>query len=452
MDSRLTPRWTKCRLDPRQYAYLHSNAVMNVVPAGRRSFKTEASKRRVVARAIAFSKYPNGRFFACAPTQQQAKDIFWSDLKALVPRWALRTGRPDIDISESELTIRLWQGAIIKVAGLDKPARIEGGDWDGGVIDEYADCRPDVLDEHIMPMLVRGGWIDIIGVPGGRNHYYRLTQQVLNGELEGARHFHWKASEVLHLYLGRDRAEAFLAQMRKKMDPLTFDQEFNASFVVFEGRVYYGFLQETHARERLACDPKLPLILCFDFNVAPGVCAICQEQRYAGSNPNVANEVTACIDEVWISNNSNTKRVCQEIAERYAGHPQEIWCYGDATGGARGTAKVEGSDWELIEKSLRPVFGSRLYLAYAKTNPRERVRVNAMNSRIKAADGKVRFLVDPVKCPHVVTDFDGVVWNDKTGEIDKTSDKTLTHLSDAIGYYVAQVHPLAEPGFVISQF
>ena len=57
-----------------------------------------------------------------------------------------------------------------------------------------------------------------------------------------------------------------------------------------------------------------------------------------------------------------------------------------------------------------------------------------------------------MKCPHVVTDFDGVVWNDKTGEIDKTSDKTLTHLSDAIGYYVAQVHPLAEPGFVISQF
>ena len=74
------------------------------------------------------------------------------------------------------------------------------------------------------------------------------------------------------------------------------------------------------------------------------------------------------------------------------------------------------------------------------------MRVNAMNSRIEAADGKVRFLVEPVKCPYTVMDLDGVVWHDKT------SDKTLTHLSDAIGYYVAQVHPLAEPGFVISQF
>lgn len=446
-------RWTACRLDPRQHAYLHSNALINVVPAGRRTFKTEASKRRLVARAIAFSKYPNGRFFACAPTQQQAKDIFWSDLKALVPRWALRTGRPDIDISESELTIRLWQGAIIKVAGLDKPARIEGGDWDGGVIDEYADCRSDVLDEHIMPMLVRGGWIDIIGVPGGRNHYYRLTQQVLNGELKGARYFHWKASEVLHLYLGREQAEAFLAQMRKKMDPLAFDQEFNASFVAFEGRVYYGFFQETHT-ERLTYDPSLPLILCFDFNVAPGVCAIVQEQAYRGANPRVdrVGPVTCVVDEVWIANNSNTRRVCREIAERYAGHPETVWCYGDATGGARGTAKVEGSDWELIEKALRPVFGDRLYMDHARANPRERVRVNAMNSRIEAADEKIRFLVDPVKCPRVVEDFDGVVWNDKTGEIDKTGDKTLTHLSDAIGYYVAHVYPLAEAAMVVDQF
>ena len=454
MGKYLTPRWTRCKLDPRQYAYLTSMARINTVPAGRRSFKTEASKRRVVSRAIKFHAYPNGRFFACAPTQQQAKDIFWADLKAMVPVWALRTRRPDIDISESELTIKLWQGAILKVAGLDKPARIEGGDWDGGVIDEYADCRPDVLDEHIMPMLVRGGWIDVIGVPGGRNHYYRFAQKVLNGELSDAAYFHWKASEVLHLYLGRERAEAFLDEMRKQMDPLTFDQEFNASFVTFEGRVYYGFLQETHASERLRYDPSLPLILCFDFNVAPGICLICQEQPYRGDRLDVdrAKTVTCCIDEVWIRNNSNTVRVCREVIERYGAHPGEVWCYGDATGGARGSAKVAGSDWELIEQALSPVFGGRLYPAYKKSNPRERVRINAMNSRIRAADEKIRFLVDPVKCPRTVMDFEGVVWNDKTGEIDKTSDKTLTHLSDAIGYYVAQVHPLAEPGFVISQF
>lgn len=449
-----TPRWTSCRLDPRQHAYLHSEALMNTVPAGRRSFKSEAAKRRLVSKAVRFSKFPDGRFFACAPTQQQSKDIFWADLKAMVPDWALLTGRRDRDISETELTIKLWQGAILKVAGLDKPARIEGRDWDGGVVDEYADCRPDVLDEHIMPMLVRGGWIDVIGVPGGRNHYYRLVRDVQDGKVPNAANFTWKASEVLCLYLGHEQASAYLERMRKQMDPLTFDQEFNASFVTFEGRVYYGFLQETHASERLRYDPSLPLILCFDFNVAPGICLICQEQMYRGERSDVdrAKPVTCCIDEVWIRNNSNTVRVCREVVERYGAHTGEVWCYGDATGGARGSAKVAGSDWELIEQTLSPVFGRRLYLVYKKSNPRERVRINAMNSRIRAADEKIRFLVDPVKCPHVVTDFDGVVWNDKTGEIDKTSDKTLTHLSDAIGYYVAQVHPLAEPGFVISQF
>jgi len=436
-------RWTSCELDPRQWAFYNSRAMINVVPAGRRSWKTEGAKRRLVLRAIAFARYSDGRFFACAPTHQQAADIYWDDLKALTPVWALRSRSYDRDISESTRTIYLRNGAIIRVAGLDKPARIEGKDWDGGVVDEYADCKGNVLDEHIMPMMVRGGYVDVIGVPGGRNHYYELAEKVKHGQLENARYFHWTAEEVLHLYLGAERTQTFLRQMRAQMDPLTYDQEFNASFVTFEGRVYYTFDRNVHAVERISYDPGLPLIFCFDFNVAPGVAIVCQEQQYKGPRQAVKSPFTAVVDEVYIPRNSNTPKVCEQLIQRYGAHSNLVYAYGDATGGASGTAKIRGSDWAIIDEMMNKAFGNRYFRTIPTHNPPERVRVNSVNAHFKSIDGSVRTLIDPTNCPMTLRDFEGVVFA-KGGStlIEKDKDSNLTHLSDAFGYYVHYEWPM----------
>lgn len=110
-----TPRWTPAKLGSAQYAYLTSGASLNVTAAGRRVFKTEALIRRTVHAAIA-TPLSQACGYLCAPTQQQAKDIHWDALKALTPRWALATQDEDRDISESELKIRLFNGAFVKVA------------------------------------------------------------------------------------------------------------------------------------------------------------------------------------------------------------------------------------------------------------------------------------------------------------------------------------------------
>ena len=53
-------------------------------------------------------------------------------------------------------------------------------------------------------------------------------------------------------------------------------------------------------------------------------------------------------------------------------------------------------------------------------------------------------LIDP-KCQHTIVDFDGVTCTDDgSGDIDKGADPQLTHLSDAIGYYVAEAHPVVQ--------
>src|SRR6185436_10838521 len=144
----------------------------NTVPAGRRSGKTELGKRKLVRKALGATTPWNPRFFAAAPTRDQAKRIFWDDLKALSPTKFL-AGRP----SESELMIQYVNGAQLCVVGLDKPERIEGQPWDGGVITEVANVKADAWPKNIRPALSdRNGWCDLEGVPEGRNHYYELDK------------------------------------------------------------------------------------------------------------------------------------------------------------------------------------------------------------------------------------------------------------------------------------
>jgi hypothetical protein len=205
--------------------------------------------------------------------------------------------------------------------------------------------------------------------------------------------------------------------------PLTFEQEYEASFVNFEGRAYYAFGDEHKRKLRDRYDPNQPLIICLDFNVAPGVAVVCQELTL----PNGLTG-TAVIGEVWIPNNSNTPAVCRKILTDWQPiHTGRVEVYGDATGGAGGTAKTEGSDWEPA------------------ANPAERARINAVNTRTKSRDGTIRLMVDPSRAPHVVKDFEGVrTLKGGSGEIDKDADKKLTHVSDAIGYYVHAEFPTTE--------
>ena len=412
---------------------------MNLVYAGRRSFKTEAGKRRIVKSAVTHCRWPDARFFACAPVQQQAEDIFWNDLKMLTPRWALRNANPDDAIEESTCTIHLFNGAIIRVAGLDKPQRIEGGFWDGGVVSEYADVEEMAVDEHIMPMTIRGGWIDCEGVPGGRNHFFRRVEKAereiaMHGEeaCDMATH-HWRTSEVLHLFLGEEGARKELARAKRALDPLTYAQEYDADWVSMEGLAYYCYDPALHVRSTCKYEPKQDLIFCFDFNVSPGVAVICQEH----------DGITHVIGEVYIERNSTTVAVCNRLVADWGKHEGLIRLYGDASGGARGSAKVDGSDWTLVQKVLHQTFGGRLRSYVPSRNPPERSRLNAVNSRLKTVDGAVSMRIDGQRCPMLLRDFAGVtLLKGGSGELDKTSDKMLTHISDAIGYYIVRRFPV----------
>ena len=412
----LTARWIPLKPHPEQLRLINSPARFKVVPAGRRSGKTERAKRNLIIQALKESsqgEWLDYRYFLAAPTRDQAKAIFWSDLKAMVPSW-MRVGRP----RESDLTITLITGAEIVVVGLDRPQRIEGRAWNGGVVDEVANIRPGAWGENIRPALAdRGGWAWLIGVPEGRGAYYDMYTYATSGQDSEWEGFTWISADIL--------SPSEIESARRTLDPLVYQQEMEASFITFEGRAYYAFDRRVHCAP-MAYETRAPLIVCLDFNVEPEVAAICQEQKL----PN-GLDGTGVIGEVHIPRNSTTPAVCRKIAQDYGNHFGPVHVYGDATGGARGSARVMGSDWDLVRAELRPVFGDRLSIRVPASNPAERARVNAMNSRLMSAAGDIRLMIDPVKAPNMVKDLEGVrLLAGGSGELDKRADPKLSHISE----------------------
>ena len=416
---------------PVQDQLMNTKARFVTVPAGRRSGKTECAKRHLGGKAMEGTDFNPSRFFFGAPTRQQAKDIFWADMLAYLPKPMI------IDANISELRIRITnyrrQESHIYVHGLDKPERIEGSPWDGCVIDEIANCHARAWPLHIRPSLStpgRFGWAWLIGVPEGRNHYYDMHQAALRdttGEWAG---YWWPSEDIL--------PASEIEAAKRDLDEQSYEQEYRGSFVTFAGQCYYNYRAERH-EAALEYDPESTLIIAFDFNVEPGVALIGQEMALPNGRMG-----TGWIGEVYIPRNSNTPAVCRKIEQDWGGHLGYVQCYGDATGGARRTSGEFGNDWQLIEKSLRPVFGTRLTFHVKSYNPSERSRVNAVNSRLYTADETVHMMVDPAKCPHLIRDFEGVLLLEGgSGEIDKRSHQELTHISDAAGYYVAEVFPVS---------
>jgi len=447
-----------------QTRLMHSPARFKVVPAGRRSGKTERAKRKLVQVALdsTQSQFPDPNYFAAAPTRDQAKRIYWDDLKALSPKSVVR------NISETELSIWYVTGARLSVVGMDKPERIEGSPWDGGILDEYANMKPLAWPANVRPALAdRGGWCWLIGVPEGRNHYYDTWNDALGplnvangGDWDG---FTWFSSDIL--------PPEEIESARRDLDELTYRQEYEASFVNFEGQAYYPFDRTVHCvglKDRY--NPNADLVLCLDFNVDPGIGVVCQEMNFPRkvattkavvvkgremftnvSQP--AEHGTGVIGEIYIPRNSNTPAVCRRFIKDWGDHAGRVMVYGDATGGARGTAQTEGSDWDLVRSELFSHFGpERVHFRVPSSNPTERSRINAVNTRLRAGDGTIRFMIDPNTAPMTVKDFEGVrLLAGGSGELDKKADPKLTHLTDGVGYYIVHEYPIRPKGPVVQR-
>lgn len=118
---------------------------------GRRFGKTYLGKAEIRRAARLAQKWHvsiEDEIWYCAPTQKQAKRVFWRRLKqAIPPAW--RAGKPN----ETELSITLKSGHIIRCVGLNNYDDLRGSGLFFVLIDEWADCPWAAWEEVIRPML-----------------------------------------------------------------------------------------------------------------------------------------------------------------------------------------------------------------------------------------------------------------------------------------------------------
>jgi len=224
------------------------------IVAHRRAGKTVACVNELVVRAT-YSKKKNPRYGYVAPFRQQAKNIAWVYLKEAVRGFA-------IEIRESDLSVKLPNGAIIALYGSDNPDALRGLYFDGLVVDEFGDCRPSLWAEVLLPTLAdRKGWCVFIGTPKGRNQFYKFYE------------ISKKSPEWFSLTLDAESSGLLdpgeLAQLKEQMSDAQYDQEMMVSFTAaLLGTFYATLIAKVEANQQVSdnvtYDPQFPVNVTAD--------------------------------------------------------------------------------------------------------------------------------------------------------------------------------------------
>jgi len=424
-------RWYELKEHPVQRALV--NAVDDgvrfpVVPAGRRSGKTERAKRFVARRGMA---YENEKFFLAAPTYNQAKKIWWDDIKQLTLS-SVHAKKP----SESELTVFMPNGTEITVLGLDQPQRFEGIPWTGGVIDEVADIKSESLESNIMPALntvdprrpYYRAWCWFIGVPDGLNHYYEMAQMALSGENPEYKLFTWWSEDILPA----DIIESAKRTMSKKQ----FNQEYRASFETATGRIYEDYGQANCCSEVIA--PHEALHWTHDQNFTPLSSAIAV----------IRNDMPLFLDEIVLES-AVSRQAAMEFVEKYKDHKNKlVYIYGDPAGRA-GEKHGHKSDYTEIEDVLR-LHNWKFERRVRPAHPAIRDRQNCVRALIRNAKDEVHLFVNSKNAPWCHKGLNTVQVKEGSSFQEDQKNK-YQHITTAIGYMCDYLWPQGRIGLSVGR-
>ncbi|GAL22957.1 may contain ATP/GTP binding motif [Vibrio maritimus] len=208
----------------------------------------------------------------------------------------------------------------------DNPDSLRGVGLDYVVLDEYQDMRTEVWEECIRPTLATtGGHALFIGTPKSYNLLY--DAYISGQDPDKPQWASWQFPTIASPFIPEHEIE----QARKDMDPRTFEQEFEASFLNVSGRVYYPFDRASHVKDHVKFNPKLPISVGMDFNIDPMSMVVMQEQD---------DGKIWIVDEI-VQFNSNVDDAAEELARRYWRHLDRTTIYPDLRGKPDNTRGVK---------------------------------------------------------------------------------------------------------------
>lgn len=420
----LPSAWTALKPHPQQQELWRTPDRFCAVACGRGSGKTELARRKVVRHLPVRDTHPDpSLYFYSLPTYGQAKRVAWDKLKSLVPSsWLSRRH----GISESDLIIRTEFNSQLHLVGMDKPERIEGNQWRGGIMDESCDQRPGARTRSVRPALEhRRGFLWCIGVPKrfgcGASDFKQFCEYCADPLNVGYRFFTWRSDTVL--------SPEAIAEAKRELDPRDYAEQYEASWQSTSGAIFYAFDDELNVRD-VGYDPSLPIIIGSDFNVDPMAWVIMHH------HPTL--DEFHVFDEIWYRN-TNTQQTLDALYSRYGQHKGGWAFFGDASGQARKTS-ASATDYAQIRNDKR---FERARVFYPRSNPAIADRFAACNRMICSASGERRVFVNP-KCKHLIHDLSHRSYKAGTREPDDHGD--MGHITDAFGYVIHYMRPVLVTG------
>lgn len=400
------------QLHEAQAQVLNGKRRFNTLCCGRRWGKTTLCEELLLGpdeeNNGALAGFPVAYF---APTYKMLMEV-WREITGLVfDITALK--------SETEKRIELIGGGVIDFWSLEDPDTIRGRKYKRVVVDEAAVVSKlqYAWQKVIRPMLtdMKGdAWF--LSTPKGKNNYFYT---LFKNQDKFPNWVSWQMPTLMNPVIDPSEVE----EAKGQLDPLTFAQEYLASFVTENLDAWaYCYKPERHVGKTVL-NRAYEVKLSFDFNRNPITCGVFQDY----------NDHIYGIEQIKLDN-ADIYKLCDYIRVAYPNCL--LLVTGDATGRASNALVKDNMNYYTVIKSQLKLGQAQFKVpSINPTLEENRVLVNSIlhNKNV---------VLDEVNCKGLIFDLEHAqVLPD--GSLDKTDRKDPTKQLDALDcfrYYLNTFH------------
>ena len=341
------------------------------------------------------------------------------------------------------VSVREWGQMITR--SLDKYENIRGIELGFAGLDELRGAKEAALDVVLGRLRCKLCSRILVRYATSPNGFDWVYERLVEGRGKDRNHDRRKVVFVRTIDNAANLKEGYVEDLLDTYDPKMAQQELEGKFVLMTaGMVYHQFSRQVHVG-RFSPSPDLDWQVCFDFNRTPYSVILCQTVRRAGKRDRVY-----AIDEVILTD-AGTPEACAEIFRRLDafGARAKVEVFGDPTGRRKDT-RSNHSDYDIITREFSAKYGSAFAAEWDRQHKPTMNYINAVNAMLRNAAGDVALMVNE-RCKSLRRDFERVSYKEGSADVDKITDKRLTHASDALGYFIERRYPIrhSEGGIAI---
>jgi len=312
---------------PKQREFIDEKSRYVIVEATTKAGKSVGMLIWLLEQALKGSEGEN--FWWIAPVSSQAK-IMFRRLKRFIKT------KPFISTNESELFIKLGNGAVIWFKSADKPDSLYGDDVYAAVLDEFTRMKEDAWFAIRSTVTATKGKVRFIGnVKGVNNWGYKLARMAEKGRED------WKYYKIT----AQDAIDANVlteAEIQDARDVLPHDVFLELYFAIpnqsKSDKFCFSFEKKRHVGQ--TNEMAGYYYLSFDFNYNPICCSIFQHDH----------QVIQCLETIKLPN-SDIYKLCDVILNKYPNKPFIV--NGDYSGIAKlGIVQDNVNYYQIIQSKL----------------------------------------------------------------------------------------------------